>query len=113
MSFVIYLHHIHPDIPWYGSIAEWRDSNGKINGTAHVRFPYLVDKLLLHIMKHNAHHHAPGAPLYNLTPLQQTVERDGGVSWHWSLRGFLSVCRECKLFDYGAGSWRRFEERPH
>lgn len=109
MSFVIYLHHIHPGISWYRSIEDWRAADGRINGTAHVRFPYLVDKLLLHIMKHNAHHYAPGAPLYNLTELQQRVERGGGVSWRWSVGEFLRICRECKLFDYDRGCWRSFD----
>ena len=110
MSFVIYLHHTHPAIRWYSSIPEWRAANGKVSGTAHVRFPYLVDKILLHIMKHNGHHHLPGAPLYNLTHLQEQIEPIGAVSWRFSPRAFLNVCRRCKLFDYETGSWRGFEE---
>jgi omega-6 fatty acid desaturase (delta-12 desaturase) len=109
MSFVIYLHHIHPRIRWYRSIDEWRSLDGRINGTAHVRFPYVVDKLLLHIMKHNAHHYAPAVPLYNLGPLQEIVEVRGGISWRWSPREFIHVCRACKLFDYELGQWCSFE----
>jgi omega-6 fatty acid desaturase (delta-12 desaturase) len=109
MSFVIYLHHIHPKLPWYDSVESWRAGNGKIAGTAHVRFPVLVDKLLLHIMKHGAHHHAPGVPLYNLTGLQRMIDSQASPSWRWSPKEFLRICRECKLFDYQAGAWRRFE----
>jgi acyl-lipid omega-6 desaturase (Delta-12 desaturase) len=109
MSFVIFLHHIHPAVPWYESVAAWRAGNGRLAGTAHVEFPVVIQKLLLHIMEHNAHHHAPGVPLYNLVPLQRIVERQGGVVWRWSPRAFLAVTRQCKLFDYEARAWRGFE----
>lgn len=108
MSFVIYLHHTHPAVPWYESVDAWRAAGGRISGTAHVRFPPAIDTLLLHIMQHNAHHYAPGVPLYNLVPLQKLLEPHGGASWRWSPRQFLQICRHCKLFDYDAGSWRGF-----
>ena len=109
MSFVIYLHHIHPAVRWYDSVESWRASNGAIAGTVHVQLPWLIDKLLLHIMQHNAHHHLPGVPLYNLAPLQRMVERRDSVSWRWSAREFLSVSRNCKLFDYETDQWRGFD----
>jgi omega-6 fatty acid desaturase (delta-12 desaturase) len=112
ISFVIYLHHIHPRIPWYESVDAWRVANGRIAGTAHVNFPPLVDKLLLHIMQHNAHHYAPGVPLYRLAPLQRLIQARGGVAWRWSPRPFLAIVRQCKLFDYDAGAWREFDASP-
>lgn len=112
MSFVIYLHHTHPTIRWYNSVEAWRSRNGALSGTAYVEFPGVVQKLILHIMEHGAHHHAPGVPLYNLVPLQKIVLAHGGPRWRWSFPEFLRICRECKLFDYETGTWRRFDSAP-
>ena len=108
ISIVIYLHHTHPDVPWYASIEEWRVRQGAVLGTAHVKFPWLMAKLMLNIMEHNAHHFAPGVPLYNLEAMQARVHRDAVVEWHWSPLRFLSVIRDCKLFDYETSTWARF-----
>src|SRR5262249_44499234 len=66
MSFVIYMHHTHPDVPWYASIEDWRAQGGALTGIVHVQFPWAIRKAMLEIMEHNAHHFAPGVPLYNL-----------------------------------------------
>ncbi len=76
MSFVVYLHHTHPQVPWYKNIEEWYAKNGKISGTVHVRFSWLLSKLMLEIMEHNAHHYAPGVPLYHLSAMQNKMCSD-------------------------------------
>lgn len=108
MSSVIYLHHTHPEVPWYASVEEWREQNGKLTGTVHVRFPWLVSKLMLEIMEHNAHHYAPGVPLYNLSHMQSALEGEKIVRWDWSFREFFRVARNCKLYDYSRNCWVGF-----
>lgn len=105
MSFVIYLHHTHPDVPWYRSVDEWRRQNGKLSGTVCVVFPWIVRKLMLNIMDHNAHHYAPGVPLYNLPRMQQVVEEERNVTWTFSLADFVAITRTCRLYDYTSGRW--------
>ncbi len=105
MSFVIYLHHTHPDVPWYGSVEEWQKQNGRMTGTVHVELPWIVSKLMLNIMEHNAHHFAPGVPLYNLTAMQERLDIEQMTEWRWTPLRHFEVTRRCKLFNYAEGRW--------
>jgi omega-6 fatty acid desaturase (delta-12 desaturase) len=61
-------------------------------------------------MEHNAHHLAPGVPLYNLPRMQRSLEAQGRlVSWRFTWRAYARVCRRCKLYDYDAGRWVAFD----
>lgn len=106
MSFVIYLHHTHPDVPWYRSVEEWRARNGTLTGTVHVRFPWLLRKLMLDIMEHNAHHYAPGVvPLYHLSLMQGRPDAEQVIEWRFGLARYFSITGTCRLFDFDAGRW--------
>ena len=112
MSLVIYLHHTHPEVPWYASVEEWRTRNGRLTGTVHVSFPWLVGKVMLNIMDHNAHHYAPSIPLYNLSRMQQQLDTEQVIEWHWSIRRYFDIVRQCKLFDYASGHWTSYPVGP-
>jgi acyl-lipid omega-6 desaturase (Delta-12 desaturase) len=111
ISVAIYLHHTHHCVPWYSSIQQWKRERGSLFGTVHVRFPWLLRKLVLHIMEHNAHHIAPGVPLYNLERAQHVVGQPGVVVWDFSLVEYFNVCARCKLFDYEQGRWTDYQGR--
>ena len=109
MSLVIFLHHTHPLVPWYETAAAWENDQGAIHGTAHVRFPWPADALVLSIMEHNGHHHASGVPLYHLPRMQAALAQQGDVvSWKFSLRAYARVCQRCKLYDYRGQRWVPF-----
>jgi omega-6 fatty acid desaturase (delta-12 desaturase) len=109
MSFVIFLHHTHPAVKWYASAAAWTADQGALHGTVGVHFPWPFGPLVLRIMEHNAHHQAPGVPLYNLSRMQRALERQENlVTWRFSWRGYARVCRRCKLYDYDTGRWVSF-----
>ena len=110
MSFVIYLHHTHPDVEWYQSVEEWRGADGAVRGTVHVRFPWLVRKLMFDIMEHNAHHFAPGVALYRLEAMQKLMPEEELVEWTWSVGAFLTIAAKCKLYDYDQHRWVTFRE---
>ena len=109
ISVAIFLHHTHYAVPWYASIDEWVQGEGTIYGTVHVEFPWIFRKLILHIMEHNAHHYAPGVPLYRLSAMQELVKRPGVVTWQFSLFEYFNICARCKLFDYEASRWLDFK----
>ena len=109
MSFIVFLHHTHPSIPWFANEAAWTEARGAVNGTTRVRFAVPFRWLVLNIMDHNAHHLASGVPLYNLPRMQRAMEADGGlVAWDFSWRAYVRICDRCKLYDYAAGRWRGF-----
>jgi fatty acid desaturase len=90
---------------------EWQHESGAVFGTVHVRFPRLLRELSLHIMEDNAHHVAPGVPLYDLERMQRSVERSGAVEWDFSLPEYFKVCARCKLFHYEQGRWTDYESK--
>jgi omega-6 fatty acid desaturase (delta-12 desaturase) len=112
MSAAVYMHHTHHAVPWYATTEEWEERGGTIYGTVHVEFPWLVRKVILHIMEHNAHHYAPGVPLYRLSEMQKMVERPGVVTWRFSIAEYADVTMRCKLFDYEASRWVDFSGVP-
>ncbi len=81
MSFIIFLHHTHPSIPWFTDEASWTEARGAVSGTTHVRFAKPFRWIVLNIMDHNAHHLASGVPLYHLQRMQRAMEADGGVGF--------------------------------
>jgi omega-6 fatty acid desaturase (delta-12 desaturase) len=112
MSFVVYLHHTHPAVKWYPSLTAWTADHGALQGAVAVRFPWPFGSLVLSIMEHNAHHLSPGVPLYNLPRMQRSLEKQASlVTWRFTWRAYVRVCRRCKLYDYDAGRWVAFDGR--
>jgi omega-6 fatty acid desaturase (delta-12 desaturase) len=108
ISVVIFVHHTHFMIPWYASIAEWQENRGAIRGTVHVKLPSWARRISLNIMVHNAHHYAPGVPLYRLREMQQALSTSELIRWRWSLSAYLEVCARCKLFEFSTSQWTNF-----
>jgi omega-6 fatty acid desaturase (delta-12 desaturase) len=108
ISLAIFVHHTHFLVPWYGSIEEWRENRGAVCGTVYVKLPSLGRRLSLNIMVHNAHHYAPGIPLYHLRQMQQALVAPAMVRWRWSMTAYREVCARCKLFDFSASRWTDF-----
>ncbi len=110
MSFIIFLHHTHPSIPWFADEASWTEARGAVSGTTHVRFAKPFRWFVLNIMDHNAHHLASGVPLYHLPRMQRAMaEAERIVAWDFSWRAYTRICERCKLYDYTTGRWRGFE----
>lgn len=112
ISLAIFLHHTHPDVPWYRDVEQWQRENGALFGTVHAEFPWIVRAVFLHIMEHNAHHVAPGVPLYRLQDMQDTVGRAGVTAWKFTVPGYFRLCASCKLFDYDNGVWTDYRGAP-
>jgi omega-6 fatty acid desaturase (delta-12 desaturase) len=112
MSFVIYLHHTHPELKWYNDEAEWKRLASQAHSSVHVIFPGPVNLMFHWIMEHNAHHARPSIPLYHLRHAQKVLEasEDGNIIvFHWTPWAHLHVSRRCKLYDYEAKRWRDFQ----
>ena len=113
-SVVTFLHHTHPKIPWFRTKRESSFFAGQVRATVHVELPTWVELLLHNITVHSAHHVDPRIPFRNLPPAQRRLERafsDDIVIERWSLRSFIAVTRECKLYDYDTHRWQTFDAR--
>ena len=75
IGFVIYAHHIGPEVKWYNSRAAWLDDLAPCTATVHYELPFGFGTLLHRIMEHPAHHIDSSVPFYNLKEAQRALEK--------------------------------------
>jgi omega-6 fatty acid desaturase (delta-12 desaturase) len=110
-SVVTFLHHTHPRVPWFRTKRESSFFAGQVQATVHVELPVWVELLLHNITVHSAHHVDPRIPFRHLPPAQRRLEAafvQDVIVERWSLRSFLAVTRDCKLYDYDSHEWHTF-----
>jgi omega-6 fatty acid desaturase (delta-12 desaturase) len=115
MGFVSFVQHTHPRMAWYNSEEEWSFYHVQMRSTAHVVFPWPVERLLHNIMDHPAHHIDPTIPLYELPRSQRELERsapDHAVIIRWTPLDYFRTCAACKLYDFERGCWTDFDGVP-
>lgn len=110
LGFLTYLHHTHPQIPWFKDEREWSYYRGQVLGTTHVRFGTgrTINGAIHNIMEHTAHHADPRIPLYHLPTAQDDLETalaPDVVEHTFTLRSFLYSQRVCQLYDYANHRW--------
>jgi 3',5'-cyclic AMP phosphodiesterase CpdA len=62
MGFVVFQHHTHPKVPWYGNEDDWTFYAGQVQSVVHVELPRPIELILHNIMEHTAHHVDPRIP---------------------------------------------------
>lgn len=115
MGFVIYQHHTHPSVVWFTDFKEWQYWESQIEGTPHIRFPWIVNFFLHNIMEHTAHHALTGIPLYNLRQAQKRLEsklRAVIIVQKWTFAEYRRTVKACKLYDYTNQCWLNFDGLP-
>ena len=115
IGFLIFLHHTHPQVPWFDDEREWSFYAGQIRGTAHVVFPGPINWLIHGIMEHTAHHADPRVPLYRLGAAQRALELaipDDIVIHAFTWHSFRYTLKVCKLYDYRNHRWLSFAGEP-
>jgi omega-6 fatty acid desaturase (delta-12 desaturase) len=110
MGAVIYFHHTHPDIIWYGDLDEWEADRDGIRGTVLITFPFKLGRILNNIMEHPAHHLDVRIPLYNIEGAQAELNRsaEGLIEQPLTWNHIRNCTRRCKLYDYEARRWTDF-----
>ena len=115
MGFVVFQHHTHPRVPWYGNEDDWSFYAGQVQSVVHIEMPRPVELVLHNIMEHTAHHVDPRIPLYNLEDAQKKLEHAYAgdivvVPFTW--RGYFHTLRTCRLFDYANHCWLDWNGSP-
>jgi omega-6 fatty acid desaturase (delta-12 desaturase) len=112
MGFVTFIQHTHPQLAWYNDPKEWSFYHVQLKSTAHVVFPFPIERMLNNIMDHTAHHLDPAIPLYHLPESQRLLEKsceEHAVVIPWSPSQYLELCRVCKLYDFERHCWTDFD----
>ncbi len=115
MGFVVFQHHTHPRVPWYGNEEDWTFYAGQIQSVVHVELPRPIEVVLHNIMEHTAHHVDPRIPLYNLEDCQKKLEQAYAgdiVTVPFSWRGYFHTLRTCRLYDYVNHRWLDWTGEP-
>ncbi len=115
VALVVYLHHTHPDIPWYDNKRQWQEHFVQLSSTLHVVMPWPLGPLMHHIMEHPVHHLDTTIPLYGLKHAQQRLS-DLGADFTrvpFTLGYYLRCVRACKLYDYQRHSWVAFPNKSY
>jgi len=112
MGFISYIQHTHPGLAWYDDPKEWTFYHVQLKSSAHVVFPFPIERLINNIMDHAAHHIDPAIPLYHLPKSQRLLEQsceEHAAVIRWSPWQYLELCRVCKLYDFERHCWTDFE----
>lgn len=114
IGWIIYLHHTHPQVPWWDDAGEWKASRPQIVATLHVRLPQPLHAISNSIMDHNAHHATPHIPLYRLARAQASLRQRLAAIRYYRLTPlvYLRIVDTCKLYDSTTRRWCDFAGRP-
>jgi omega-6 fatty acid desaturase (delta-12 desaturase) len=115
MGFVVYQHHTHPDVPWFGDREDWTFFAGQVGCVVHVELPWPIELFLHNILDHTAHHVDPKIPLYNLPDAQKRLEAAYPEEIKivpWTFGGYFKTLRTCRLYDYQKHQWLDWDGTP-
>ncbi len=113
IAMIVYLHHTHPDIPFFDQKNEWSQVVGALYCSTIIRCSKLSEMLLHNIMIHIPHHLDVRIPFYHLPEAYQALKKEYGIYIHeyqfkWSYA--FRIFKQCKLYDFEHKIWMSFEE---
>ena len=113
MSMIVYLHHTHPEIPFFDLKKEWSPSIGVIYCSTIIHCSKPAQLLLHNIMIHIPHHLDSRIPFYHLPKAYHSLKKEYGEYFHeynfkWS--NVYTIFKKCKLYDFENKQWFTFKE---
>lgn len=113
IALVVYLHHTHPQVPFFLDRRAWRPTIGQLACTTVVRSNRLVETLTHNILIHTPHHVDSRIPYYrlkgayaDLCPVYGGFVQEYRLRW----RTVRTIFRTCQLYEYDTRTWRRFRD---
>ncbi len=109
---LVHVHHVQPDIRWWPR-REWDKFKGQVEGTTILRVPGWLDYFFHSIMIHIPHHVDMRIPMYNLELAADAIKAAYPDTVHdeqLRFRDFVANSRQCKLYDFEAGTWLTYRE---
>ncbi len=113
IALFVFLHHTHPDIPYFDDRKEWSNTIGQLYCSTIVRCSALSEILIHNIMIHIPHHVDNRIPFYHLKRAYRDLKRDYGQyfhEYHFRFSTVFGIFKRCKLYDYEQKIWYSFRE---
>ena len=113
IALIVYLHHTHPDIPFFDLKKDWSHSIGILYCSTVIHCSKVSKALLHNIMIHIPHHLDIRIPFYNLPRAYQEIKKEYGKYFHeyrFSWQTVYNIFQQCKLYDFEAKRWLTFKE---
>ena len=112
IGWVVYVHHIAPDIAWRTK-RDWDRFAGQMEGTTVLYVPRWINFFMHNIFLHVPHHVDMRIPFYHLSDAAEIIVRNFPEAvrerrYRWS--DYLRTTRRCKLFDFDGGRWLGYRE---
>jgi omega-6 fatty acid desaturase (delta-12 desaturase) len=113
IAIFVFLHHTHPEVPFFENRSEWSNTIGQVYCSIVVRCSWLSELLVHNIMIHVPHHVDPRIPFYRLKHAYADLQREYGDYIHeyrfrWAT--VWRIFRRCQLYDFETGIWYSFRE---
>ena len=113
IAIIVYLHHTHPNMPFFDLKTEWSHSVSALYCSTIIHCSKISRVLLHNIMIHIPHHLDPRIPFYNLPQAHKALKDKYGEYFHeyrFKLRYVLGIFKKCKLYDFENKLWTTFKE---
>ena len=113
IALIVYLHHTHPDIPFFDLKRDWSHSIGILYCSTVIHCSKFSKSLLHNIMIHIPHHLDIRIPFYNLPRAYQEIKKEYGEYFHeyrFSWQKVSRIFKRCKLYDFDNKRWLTFKE---
>jgi omega-6 fatty acid desaturase (delta-12 desaturase) len=113
IGWVVYVHHIAPDIRWWPR-REWNRFRGQVAGTTILWGPPGWDLIFHWIMVHIPHHVDMQIPCYRLPEAARAIAAAFPTDVDERpirLRDYLRSVRQCKLHDFDTGEWLQYPQK--
>jgi len=111
IALFVFLHHTHPDLPFFREKGEWSPSVAQMYCSTVVRCSAVSEALIHGILIHAPHHVDPRIPFYHLRGAYEDLRKQYGRYLHESRFSFglvRRIFRQCQLYDYENKRWIRF-----
>jgi omega-6 fatty acid desaturase (delta-12 desaturase) len=113
IAMFVYLHHTHPEVPYFDHRPEWSNTIGQVYCAIVVRCTAVSEFLIHNIMIHTPHHVESRIPFYRLKQAYAELQRDYGEYIHeyrFRISTVRMIFNRCKLYDYQSQTWYSFQE---
>ena len=113
IALFVFLHHTHPEVPFFDNRAEWSNTIGQVYCSIVVRCSRLSELLIHNILIHVPHHVDARIPFYRLKRAYADLKAEYGGYIHeyrfrWST--VWTIFRRCKLYDFETKTWYTYRE---